>query len=96
MTYAKKLCGMEMGSTSFESPVGVDQAMRKKILKNGLDCALPWVGGNVTHRGGGKRFERMGRRNTLPERTTYVGPLVVVNQSHKSVIGNSSNCVKVL
>ena len=28
----KKLCSMEMGGTSFESPVRVDQAMRKKIL----------------------------------------------------------------
>ena len=60
MTYAKKLCGMEMGSTSFESPVGVDQAMRKKILKNGMDCALPLVGGNVTHRGGGEEVWKDG------------------------------------
>ena len=28
----KKLCSMEMGSTSFESPVGVDRAMQKKKL----------------------------------------------------------------
>ena len=32
----KKLCSLEMGSTSSESPVGVDRAMRKKILWNGM------------------------------------------------------------
>ena len=37
----KKLCSMEVGSTSFENPVGVDRSMRKKTLENGMDCALP-------------------------------------------------------
>ena len=44
----------------------------------------------------GERFERVGRRNTLPERTTHVGPLAVGNQSHKSVKGSLPNCAKVL
>ena len=38
----------------------------------------------------------MGEGNTLPERTTHVGPLVVGNQSHKSVKGSLPNCSKVL
>ena len=46
--------------------------------------------------GGGERFERVGRRNTLPERTTHVGPLVVGNQSHKSVKDTLPNCAKAL
>ena len=87
---------MEIGSTSFESPVGVERAMRKKILWNGMDCALPLSRGNVSPGGGGKRFEGVGRRNMLPERTTQLGPLMVGNQSHKSVKGSLPNCAKVL
>ena len=49
----------------------------------------------MTHRGR-ERFERVVRRNTLPDRTTNVGPLVVGNQSHKSVKGSLPNCAKVL
>ena len=45
---------------------------------------------------GGERFERVGRRNMLPEKTTLVGPLVVGNQSHKNVKGRLPNCAKVL
>ena len=69
--------------------------MRKKILPNGMDCALPLGRGQVTRRGA-ERFERVGRRNTLPERTTHVGPPVAGNQSHKSVKGSLPNCAKVL
>ena len=53
---------MEMGSTSFEGLVGVDQAMRKKILYSGMDCALPL--GRVQsdpwgrERGGGTRYPK--------------------------------------
>ena len=37
----------------------------------------------------------MGTRNTLPERATHVGPLVV-GENHKSVKGNLANGAKVL
>ena len=50
----------------------------------------------MTRKGGGERLEKVERRKTLPERTTHVGPLVVGNQSHKSVKGSLPNCAKVL
>ena len=51
----------------------------------------------MTCKGGVReRFERVGNRNMLPERTTLVSPLVVGNQSHQSVKGSLRNCAKVL
>ena len=81
---------------SLESPVGLDRAMQKKILQNGMDCVLLLGRGQCHPQGGRERFERVERRDTLLERTTHVGPLVVDNQSHKSVKGSLPNCAKVM
>ena len=61
-----------------------------------MDCALPLGRGSCDPLGGGERFERVGRRNTLLEKTTHVGPLVFGNQSHERVKGSLPNCAKVL